>query len=154
MKPTRDGKNRRPQKNSGFSLQKKGETYEIRIGKKVMTIFNPETCLKVGRHYRKLGVVYVAPSQKQKWISSYWSCEDVTYHKTERGLVKWDGIDPKSLAFGSIKIAIEMSGLLNPPKWMVDKIVETMNLDKLWEDLTFRTGLGKELEAVQEVMEI
>lgn len=153
MKPTKDGKNGRPQKNSGFSLQKKEEIdgYEVKVGKRIVILFNPEKCLKVGRHYGRLGIVYTVPTQKSTQCY-YWGYDNVTYHKTDRGLVKWNGIDPESLAFSSIKLAVELSGLSNPPKWLMDKIVTAMSLDDFWKDLTFRMGLGKELEAVSEVM--
>lgn len=110
-----------------------------------VVLFDPGECLKVGRHYSRLGVVYEVPRKGG----------DVDYngewHRTIRGLLRWEG-GPQDIAAAAARLALTLAGVSSPSSWLIGRVVKGWGSDGLWTELWRGLELGRELEVVSEVM--
>jgi len=111
-----------------------------------LTIFDPEKCLKVGKHYGRLGVVFEVPVKRGE--VDY----DGEWHRTTRGLLKWDG-GPPELAKAAALLALQLAEVSSPSAWLTGRVVDGWRAGGLWQSLYDGLHLGKDLQAVAEVMQ-
>lgn len=146
MRPARDGRRKRKPQRGKLDLRRDGDSYVLRIDRRELRLFDPEKCLKVGRHYGQLGIVYQVDTKggEVDWQGDW--------HKTARGIVPRNGGEPEDLARAAAKLALKMAGMSSPARWLVEKLAVRWGDEKLWKDLSARLELGEELEVVSDVM--
>jgi hypothetical protein len=153
--PTKDGKRKKP----WVRLSKRDGGYLLELESRRLELFDPDRCLKVGRHAGVLGIVYEAKGAKRR----------VDRDGDERGLVRdragrpgsaapWRGRDPVELAAAAAETALRIAGMSSPPKWLTTAMSAggkgvDWGSQRTWTDLVDRLQLGLDLEAVKSVME-
>lgn len=138
----RDGKRSRAKP----KLVRDAEGYVARLRGREVRLFDPERCLKVGRHWGELGVVFTV------WKEGGTFDRNGEWHQTLRGLVRWEG-GPDELAVAAMQLAMRLAGVSRPDRSALEEMVGSWGARKMWEDLASRHGLGEDIEAVKEVME-
>lgn len=149
---------------------KKENGYVLELESRKLKLFDPDKCLKVGRHDDILGIVYEVPVPGGVYD------RDGEWHKTKRGLIHvrketetryvhghfvhrpWLGQDPAELAAAAAETALRIAGMSTPPRWLTTILSTQDNKTnwgdrKNWTDLVDRLQIGLNLETVKDVME-
>jgi len=149
MWPTRDGRRQKP----WLRLSKKRDGYLLELPSRRLTLFDPEKCLRVGRHNGMLGIVYevrIPKKEKQRGL--------ILDSKKGGGRRRWTGDEPSELMESALGMALSLAGMSSPPRWVVVLLAARdgkteWGPTKFWLGLIEQLRIGLDLEEVQAVME-
>jgi len=139
------------------SLKRKGEgrkerRYLATKGDKEFHIFDPETCLHVGKHDRRIGVVY--RYRTDKWMLRNWDDDIAT--NVRRGIIEWDGEGgAAALRARCVRRALEHANIITIPAWLLKEMNKPgkWGSQKFWEKLVEAHKVAVDLGLIHEVME-
>lgn len=129
---------------------RKEDRFLITVGSRGYWIFDPEECLKVGRHDGKLGIVCrIKSPQEEQRARPY---DNIAF----RRLVEWDPeTGQQGLARESMRLAAKRGKMTgDPPKWLLRDAEEgRWGSREFWKKLVADYQEGARLDAVREVMD-
>lgn len=142
-----------------MKLTRHEDGYLLELKSRRLILFDPEKCLKVGRHDNVLGIVY------EVTVPGGTVDHQGEWHKAARGLVRegrtgrrWLEGDPSDLAAAAADTALKLAGMSSPPRWLTAALSASggkvdWGRPSFWKDLTDKLRLGADLDEVRSVME-
>lgn len=130
----------------------KEHRYVITDNGKEHHVFDPETSLHVGKHDRKIGVVYRFRDGLERFSSS--TGEYVS--TTDRGLVPWDGEGGEAgVRRAAALVAMRKGGMTRPTDSMVDNLCRPgrWGSQEFWRKLVEAYKEATDLGILKEVMD-
>lgn len=139
------------------SLKRKGEgrkerRYLATKGDREFHIFDPETCLHVGKHDRRIGVVY--RYRTDRWTLRNWDDDIAT--NVRRGIIEWDGKGgAAALRARCARSALEQANVITVPAWLMKEMNKPgrWGSQKFWERLVEAHKVAMDIGLIQDVME-
>ncbi len=116
-------------------------------------VFDPETSLHVGKHDKKIGVVYRFRDGVKRWSTSDW---DEYAGNTDRGLVPWDGMGgEKGIRRAAAMVALRKGHVTRPASSIVEKLCEpgVWGSQEFWKKLVEAHREARDLGLIREVMD-
>ncbi len=115
-------------------------------------VFDPETSLHVGKHDKKIGVVYRFRDGLERFSAS--TGEYVS--TTDRGLVPWDGTGgERGVRRAAAVVALHKGKVTKPTKSMIDGLCKpgAWGSQEFWKKLVEAHKEASDLGLLKEVME-
>lgn len=155
------------------TVRKEHPRYEVQIGERRVTVPVPVQtdpiprgwrapenpmraglALKVGRHDKVLGVVFLVRTKKRSQGSGRAARRrrGGEHGALERGLLEWDGETVDSMVAAAAGLALEYAGVHKPGRQELEDLAGELQKLPMWSDLIQRIRLAPKLEAVREVM--